>query len=231
MTLMTNNEWKSLILSVGKSHLEPRPASPLEVAKLIQKARDSGLSSEEISEKCHFGVSMITKFTNLLKVTEEYWHLIDWGENEGLISPTGAQAVAEYDEKVQKVILAATLKHGFNKDEISFLGQRLKKSGMTEEECIVESVNRRHGAPILFWLIMGSFSQSAQNIFTNLSQLERDNILKEFFNKNYPEKKIVAKAKLIGFSLVIRDKELFNELNPQKETIESKINEFICQTK
>jgi hypothetical protein len=229
---MTNNDWKNLILSVGDSHLTPRPCSPIEIAQLIEKAKNSGYTTKEIAERCHFGATMVSKFANLLKVSKDFWHLIDWGgDDEGLISFTAAQMVAQHNENLQKEILAAKLKYGFNKDEISFLGQRIKNSGMTIEQCIEESSRKRHGPPILFWLLMGAFSENAQKVIVNLSQLERDNILRDFFNKNFPDKKIVAKSKLTGFSLVINDSELFKELNNNKEIIETKINEFICQTK
>lgn len=227
---MEKSDWKNLILSIGKFHIRKR--SPVEVAKLILKAERAGFSRNEIAERCHLkDSSMLSKFTNLLKLPEDYWGLIDWPETGAPISMTAAEKVAQHDTEIQKIILDARLKYGFNKDEISFLGQRIKRSGKSPEECIKESLNRRNGPVILFGVLMGSYYEETIQICWNKTQYEKDEILALFFRTKYPEETIKVKSRNNGFTIITSKQELFQQLSRNQEELEKQINEFICKTK
>ena len=180
---MENKDWKNLILSIGKLNI--RKLTPIEVAVLIQDAIDEGFSRNEIAERCMLkGSTMLSKFLNLLKLSEDYWHLIDWS-TDSLISFTSAQAVAQHERVIQTQLLESIIKHHFNKDEVYAIGQRVKRSGLSIEECISEARNKRHGPQVLCYVFLGSFNKQTQELIGRLTQYERDNIVLSYFNTKY----------------------------------------------
>jgi hypothetical protein len=226
---MENKEWKNLILSVGKLNI--RKLTPVEVALLIQKAIDEGMTRKEIAERCMLADStMLGKFLNLLKLDSQYWHLIDWS-SDSIIALTSAQKVAQHDRIIQNQILESIMKYEFNKLEVDSLGQRIKRSGLSIEECINEARNKRYGPPVLCYVVLGTFSKQTQDVLSKLTQYEKDQVVDNYFKQNYCEYLLKIKSKVTGFTIIISEKSVNEIISKDLNKIEKELNEFICKTK
>ena len=73
-------------------------------------------------------------------------------------------------------------------------------------------------------LFGSSFSKSKKIL---LKKIYYDNKSTFYCNNPYETRTINGKQK----TLIIKDKNLFDQIDKQKEVIEIKINEFICKTK
>lgn len=227
---MENSDWKNLILSIGELNI--RKITPIEAALLIEKAINSGMTRKEIAEKCLLkGPSMIGKLFKLLKTQKKYWHLIDWGSENPVISMTTAEIISSYDYDVQDKLFEAVIKFNFNKDEVSYIGQRIKRSGLSVEECIIEGKKKRLGPDVLSYIIIGTFNKQSQNVLNNLTQYRRDELLQNYFDNNYPDYTMKVKSKVTGFTIIISEKNVNDILSRNINNIEKDLNEVICKTK
>ena len=226
---MENKDWKNLILSVGKLNI--RKLTPVEVALLIQKAIDEGMTRKEIAERCMLADStMLGKFLNLLKLEKEYWHLIDWS-SDSIISLTSAQKVAQHDRIIQNQMLESIMKYEFNKVEVDSLGQRIKRSGLSVEECIKEARNKRHGPQVLCYVILGTFNKQTQDVLSKLTQYQRDEVIHDYFNDNYCDYSLKVKSKVTGFTVIISEQSVNDIISKDINKIEKELNEIISKTK
>ena len=221
---MTNNNWKNLILSVGKLHI--RKLSPIEVAQHILLAEEAGFSLKEIANRCQLeGTSMLSKFKNLLKIREDYWHLIDWGEEGALVSFSVAQMVGGLEKEAQKLILDAKLKYNINKDEIRGINQRIERSGKTAKECVQEAIDLKQ--KIVIRLFIGTLYSEAIESIKNFLQSEKDKLLQEYINKFYPNSNIIGKIGRKDFTLLVHDEALFQKISLNSSLLENDVNEFL----
>ena len=112
-------EIRQLILSVG-THRSERPLSPIEVAKLMQKALDAGEKRKEIADRLHLnGSTIIGRFTRLLSLPPQIQHLIGWGSDPTTLSFTTASGIACLESTQEQTTLAkAVLESQLNKSEI-----------------------------------------------------------------------------------------------------------------
>lgn len=222
--LMKNSNWKNLILSVGKFHI--RVLSPIEVAEHINLAQQDGFSLKEIALRCDVTPAMLSKFKNLLKIREDYWHLIDWGEpGSSIIAFSIAQSIARFDEGVQKQILDAKIKYKFNKDNINTLNQRIDLSGKTVKECIEEEAAKKQKTVIS--LLIGSLFAPTVEKLNTILQFDKDKLIQSFFDNEYHEYKVIAKLGKKEFSVIIQDSNLFAKLHSQSSLLENRVNNFL----
>ena len=227
---MENKDWKNLILSIGELNI--RKINPIEAALLIKKALDSGMSRKEIAEKCLLAdPSMIGKLYKLLKVQKNYWHLIDWGSEDPVISMTTAEIISSYEPDVQDQLFDSVIKYNFNKTEVNFIGQRIKRSGLTVEECIIEGRNNRHGPEILCYVILGTFNKQTQDVLSKLTQYQRDEVIHDYFNDNYCDYSLKVKSKVTGFTVIISEQSVNDIISKDINKIEKELNEIISKTK
>jgi hypothetical protein len=221
--IMKNDDWKNLILSVGKLHI--RILSPIEVAQTIVKAEESGFTLKEIATRCLLkDPSILVKFKNLLKIREDYQYMIDWAEEGATISFTIAQSVAKWNPEIQKLILDAKIKYKLNKTEISNINQRIDRSGKTPEDCVKEAIAKKN--KIIINVFIGSIFPETFKIIKDLTQYEKDKILKEYISSNYPDENIVNKVGKNEFTLLIYSVELFNRISSSALDIEKRVNEL-----
>lgn len=221
---MTNNNWKNLILSVGKLHI--RKLSPIEVAEHIALAEDAGFSLKEIASKCQLeGPSILSKFKNLLKIRKDYSHFIDWAEQGALVSFSIAQLVGKLDMGAQKLVLDAKMKYNLNKDEIRGINQRIERSGKTAEECVQEVIDLKQ--KIIIRLFIGSLHNDTIEVIKNLLQSEKDKLIQAFLTEFYPFTNIIGKIGKKDFALLVHDETLFQNISMKSLELENKINDFL----
>ncbi|MFC1907839.1 hypothetical protein ACFLWT_00325 [Chloroflexota bacterium] len=177
---------RDLILTVG-IHKAERPLSPIEVAVLINTALNAGTTINEVSQESLLSEDMVRRFNQLTKLPAEIRHLVDWGRKLSKISFSAAVKIASLKLETEQVILGeATLEHGFSKKEVIEIVENRNRIGKPIDICIEETLKMRPQI-IKKYLFIGSIkSQVVREGITNLSQKERDLLLKTIINSNLP---------------------------------------------
>ena len=177
---------RDLILTVG-IHKKERQLSPIEAAVLISTALKAGTTTEEFSQELMLSKSMVERFNQLTKLPVDIQHLVDWGRKLSKISFSAAVKIASLKLETEKVILGeATLEHGFSKNEVIEIVDNRNRIGKPIDICIEETLKMRPQI-IKRYLFIGSVkSQVVRERITNLSQKERDLLLKTIINSNLP---------------------------------------------
>lgn len=177
---------RDLILTVG-IHKKERPLSPMEVSVLINAALKAGITKNEISQELLLSEDMVIRFSQLTKLPIEIQHLVDWGNKISKISFSTAVKIASLKLEAEQVILVeATLEHGFSKNEVIEIVDNRNRIGKPIDVCIGETLKMRPQI-IKRYLFIGSVkSQVVRDRIANLSQKERDLLLKTAINSNLP---------------------------------------------
>jgi len=140
---LTPEERRDLILSVG-THRGQRRLSPLEVARLLQKARASGATNKDCSDALQIGVTQISTFLRLLQLTPEVQHLAGWGSARQASIPFSSLAELNRFPAVDQLRVAEViLREGLSWKEVIELVQIAKRSGDPVDECIALVLDRR----------------------------------------------------------------------------------------
>ena len=141
---LSHDEWVNLKLSVG-THKKIRRLSPVGVARLLQRLRDSGATFKEITKEILLGSSTISKFLRLIQVPVEFEDLIDWGYNKEKISFTQASlSMSKALIRTESIfLLKQILEEGLNKNEIQKIVELKSRSELTIEQVVNEILNDR----------------------------------------------------------------------------------------
>ena len=141
---LSHEEWVDLKLSVG-THKKNRRLSPVEVASLIKRVRDSGATLNEISKEILLGTSTISRFLRLNHVPVEFRDLIDWGYNKNKISFMKASLSISYslNRAEQILLLDAILQNELKKNEIQKIIELKSRSKLDIKKVINEVLNDR----------------------------------------------------------------------------------------
>ncbi len=175
---------RDLILTVG-IHKKERQLSPIEGAVLINTALKAGTTIKEVSQELMISESMVERFNQLTKLPIEIQHLVDWGKRLSKISFSTAVKIASLKLETEQAILGeATLEHGFSKNEVIEIVDNRNRIGKPIDVCIGETLKMRPQI-IKRYLFIGSVkSQVVRDRIANLSQKERDLLLRIAINSN-----------------------------------------------
>ena len=184
---LSSYEVRQLILSVG-THRSVRPLSPVEVAKLMQRALDAGEKRADIADRLYLEDStIIGHFTRLLSLPPQVQQLVGWGSDPATVSFTAAAMIARLKSPQGKSVLAkAALENQFNKSEIIQVVQIQRRSGNPIEDCIKAVLDQR---PIVEkrHLVIGELqSEKLKEQLKQISQLERNNLLQSALARYLP---------------------------------------------
>ncbi len=177
---------RDLILTVG-IHKKERLLSPIEAAVLINTALKAGTTTKEVSQIVLLSEDMVKRFNQLTKFPVEIQHLVDWGRKSSKISFSAAVKITSLKLETERLILGeATLEYGFSKNEVIEIVDNRNRIGKPIDICIEETLKMRPQI-IKRYLFIGSVkSQVVRERITNLSQKERDLLLKTVINSNLP---------------------------------------------
>ncbi|MEK7994342.1 MAG: hypothetical protein AAB403_11115 [Planctomycetota bacterium] len=176
---LTPEEECLLLRSVRTHRRKARKLSPVEVARLIQKAIDSGATRKECADGLQIGTTQVSAFLDLLKLAPDVQDLADWGGTSASGIPFSSlgqlAGLKEASEQVRaaRAILASRLSW----KEVVQLVQLKKRSAKSIEESVDAvlklrpEVERRH-------LFVGSITDDGVRLtLSRLTQGERDEFL------------------------------------------------------
>ena len=169
-----------LRMSVGYgTHKEGRPLSPVEVGKLIRRAKDSGISTEECAKEIGLDKSGIGRFLRILDLPEDIQHLVSWGAKKGGIGFSAATQLARLEDAEDRyVVVDSILTKGLNSKEIQQIVQLKTRSGREVNECLKEVLGMRPMIEKRHVFIGTIENQDVKSVLADLTQAERDVVLK-----------------------------------------------------
>lgn len=202
---LDEQEFKELLLSVGKTTRQRRPLSPVEVGELCAKSIRAGASASEITKALRMtDRSMVTKFQRLLELVPGVRHLVSWGHSgDGAIGFSTAAELARMSERNQETAAKAVLQHRLTRDEMRSVIQLLDRSGDTLERC-VERVIRRRPVVRVRQIVLGAITgASTRESLSSLSQNQRDDIFDQVVRRLFPAAdKFTAKLGVDRFAII-----------------------------
>lgn len=221
-------EIRQLILSVG-THRAERPISPIEVAKLIQKALEAGEKRKEIADRLYLNNStIIGRFTRLLCLPTQIQHLIGWGSDPATLSFTTASEIARLESTQEQTTLAkAALESQLNKSEIIEVVQIRQRSKKSIESCIEAVLNQR---PVIQrrHVIIGELqSGKLKNELKQVSQLERDNLLRSALEQHVPNVSPLSVKFRDGYFFLVGDDKFHEAIISLSGGFEKSITEYL----
>jgi len=178
---LTALELGYLRMSVGYgTHKKGRPLSPVEVGKLIQRVKNSGVSTEDCAKVINLDTSGISRFLRILELPDDIQHLVSWGAQKGTLGFSAANQLVRFDNtKDQKVVLESILSNGLKSKEIEQVVQIKNRSGRDISECLKEVLSMRPVIEKRHVFIGTIEDQDIQSVLAQLTQSERNSILQE----------------------------------------------------
>lgn len=223
-------ETRQLILSIG-THKTERALSPVEVARHLQKALDSGENRVEIAERLHLkGTSMIGRFLRLLSLPIQVQRLINWGSDPTSLSFQAASEIARLAVPQEQIALAkAALESQLNKSDIVQVVQIHQRSNKSIDNCIKSVlkqrpiVERRH-------LIAGELCcEELKTKLKQTSQLIRDNLLQSVLERHIPNVSPLGIKLRDGYFLIVGDDQLHSQVMALSDDFEKTITEYLIE--
>jgi len=168
-----------LRISVGYgSHKKGRLLSPVEVAELIRRVCDAGISREVCAKAINLDKSSIGRFLRILDLPVDLQHLVTWGANKDSIGFSSATQLARFkNAEDQRSVARSILVDGLNSKEIQQVAQLQSRSGKEIDDCLKEVLGMR---PVIEkrHLFIGTIDdQDVKDVLSSLTQLQRDIIL------------------------------------------------------
>lgn len=186
---LTESDFRDTLLSVGRTELQGRPLSPVEVGVNCEKALKAGASRNDIAKELQFTSStMVTKFLQLQKLAPEVLHLVNWGKSEG--ESLGFSSAAELSKMApahHEAVARNVLKYAMRKTEIVSVRQLFERSGDDLATCIKRVLSRRP-VTVVRHIVMGGVQKAdLQNKLGAMTQRQRDEVLKGIVSRLYPQ--------------------------------------------
>ncbi len=173
-----------LKMSVGYgTHKKGRPLSPVEVGKLIYRIKESENGSTEACAKAiNIDKSGVSRFLKILDLPKNIQHLVSWGTQKGSIGFSAATQLARFDTKDQDAVVKSILSEGLNSKEIGQVAQLKNRSGRDISACLKEVLGMRPIIERRHVFIGTIYNPDVESILLNLTQAERDQIIKSSIN-------------------------------------------------
>ena len=230
MNGLTDQEYQNLILSVG-THRRARRLSPLEVALLIQKAVEAGMTRKQCADELRIGTSQVSTFLKLLTLTPNLQHLADWRGSKGAsISFSTMAELARLSSRDQVKVAESVLCHSLKWKEVVQLVQIITRSGKTIEECISNILDMRPQIETRH-LFVGSITiERLRHHLANVPQSDRDSMMSRALVKLFgPTYEASGKLGSKEFT-VMSQHDLPQLLNYEPDEIEKTINNLLEAT-
>lgn len=166
-------------MSVGYgTHKKGRPFSPIEVGKLICRAKDAGVSTGDCAKAINIDKSGVGRFLRILDLPEDLQHLVSWGTQKGSIGFSAAHQLARFDDAGdQRAVAGSILADGLNSKEIAQVAQLRGRSGRKIDECLKEVLGMRPVIEKRHVFIGTIDDRNLESTLSDLTQEQRDLIL------------------------------------------------------
>lgn len=180
---LSDIEERDLILSVG-THRSERRLSPVEIAELFDRAMKSGVSRDQLAERCLLeNTTIIGRFLSLLDLAPVVQHLVSFGTGVGSISFTAGKEIARVgDQESQAVLAERTLQDRLTSAEVRAVVQKMLRSGASIEDSADAIVELRVRVERQYVYIAGIEESEVSVWLAEMTQLQRDEILREFLS-------------------------------------------------
>lgn len=224
LAALSGEERKHLLLSVG-THRRERSLSPVEVARLLQKASRGGDSLADLAAAVQLdGTSWVSRFINLLKLTPDVQHMVDWGKSGSSLSFTAAVDLSRLsDVDDQRAAVKAVLEYGFSSPEVRQLVQARLRSQKPIEECVASVLKMRPQIEIRQVFIGAVLDEVVREKLRVITQRRRDEVFQGVVAKACPSVRVSGRLGAERFNLVGgADFGLF--LKSEKNKLEREIN-------
>ena len=178
---LTALELGRLRMSVGYgTHKKNRPLSPIEVGRLLCRARDAGLSLKECADEIHLdGTGHIGRFLRILDLDKEIQHLISWGGSKDAIGFSSAFELARIQSADnQRIVAESILENSLKSKEVRQVVQLHERSGRSIRECLKEVLGMRTVVERRYVFIGSITEQQIEGRLAELTQIQRNSVLK-----------------------------------------------------
>jgi len=177
---------RDLILSVG-THRGHRPLSPIQVARVMSELLSEGSTPLTIARLAHLeGPTMVGRFLNLLRLTDNVQLLVDWGQGPSAISFSLAQQLAAVAPAAQEDVVRAALEHRLTSKEVQQLLQVVRRSGKPAQAALESVLQLRPRVERLYLFIGAVLGQRLRAALKDMTQGDRDWLLKACLSKHHP---------------------------------------------
>lgn len=168
-----------LRVSVGYgTHKKGRPLSPMEVAKLLRRARASGNSLGECAREVRIDESGLGRFLRLLDLPRDLGHLVDWGSGKGVLGYSHAVELLRIRNRDHmRTVAKAVLERGLSSKEIRQVSQLLSRSEKLPEDALREVIAMRPVVERKYVFIGCVIGEPLSSALPNRSQKEKDALL------------------------------------------------------
>jgi hypothetical protein len=227
---LTPEEAKALILSVG-THRGKRHLSPVEVAKLFQKAISYGASLEECASFVHLkGSDMVSRFLRLLNLNPFVQHTTDWRQTGPTISFTSAWKLSVLSNIEQKEVCLEVMENQLGTKEVEQVIQLRQRSGRKLTDCVAEVVGMRPSIVRVHVILGAIIDTNLKEWLGTKSQVQRDILLTEVLTQAYPAaKKCSGRLGTDRFTIVTNDQG-YTVINPNRDdTFEALIAKILTK--
>ena len=223
-------ELRQLILSVG-THKSDRSLSPIEVAKLMQKALDMGETRKTLANRLLLDdSSIIGRFIRLLSLPVQVQHLIGWGSNPATISFTAGSDIARLkDSREQKILAKMALENQLNKSEIIECVQLRQRSEKSIEDSVKAVLNQRPVIERRHAIIGELKSENLKDKLKEVSQLERNNLLQSALDEYGPSVPRLGSKLGDSYFLLVGDDRFYTEITSLPEGFEASVTRYLIQ--
>ena len=173
---LTAKERQDITLSVG-THRGSRRLSPLEVARLIQKAISAGTSRKECASALDIGPTQLSTFLKLLSLKSEIRHLADWRGTKSASIPFSTLAeLARLPADDQAKAAEAVLRHQLKWKEVIQLTQISDRSELSIGECIANVLKLRPQIDTHHLFVGAITADTLRARLYSITQVDRDGL-------------------------------------------------------
>ena len=224
---LTRQEYRDLTLSVG-THRGDRRLSPLEVARLLDKALGAGTSRRECAAALGVGTSQIGTFLKLLVLASDIQHFADWRGTKSASIPFSTLAeLARLSPQDQVPAARSVLRHNLTWKEVVQLAQIADRSGKGIEECIADVLKLRPQIETHYLFVGAIISDSLRHDLGTLSQRDRDRLIAQtFFRLTGPDYGVRGRLGAEEFT-VLSQHDLPRLLNVEPDELEEIVNDAL----
>ena len=170
-------DFQDLVMSVG-THQRDRRRSPLEVAQLLARAVNAGVSRRDCAEALGIGGTQVSTFLKLLDLAPEIQHLADWrGSKHATIPFSSLAELSRLSPRDQIHVAESILRLGLKWKEIVQVVQISNRSEKEIVECIADVVKLRPTVVTRHLFVAAITSEPLSQYLRALSQRSRDDLI------------------------------------------------------
>ena len=227
MNGITVREFQDLILSVG-THRGKRRLSPLEVARLLEKAVRANMSKHECASALGVGTTQVNTFLKLLVLAPQIQHLADWRGTKNASIPFSTLAeLARLSPCDQIEASQAILRHGMTWKEGVQLAQIVSRSGKAIEKCIADVLQLRPQIETRYLFVGAITSKHLARHLHSLPQSVRDTMMNAVMARlTGSDYSMQGRLGFRNFTF-LSDHNLTRLLNQKPDEIERMVNELL----